>query len=107
MTPTKLKRIVFEDYDVVHAALILKLRHLKVSQRDFFQYFIEMFLSESDCLTSFTERLLAEKSSLGLRSKSKRANSVQAGNALMNSLNLSKQERDDIFDILETENFQE
>ena len=99
------KRIVFEGTDVLHAATILRLRQLKISQGAFFRFFLEKFVNESECLESFVERLVSDVSPLGKRSVSTLTKYRAAGKENISSLNLSMEEREEIFDILELENF--
>ena len=101
----KAKRVVFESTDVLHAAAVLRLRQLKISQGSFFRFFLEKFVNESECLESFVEQLVADISPLGKRSVSTLIKYRAAGKENIASLNLSAKERDEIFDILELENF--
>ena len=98
-----LKRVVFEEYDVNHAALILKLRGIKVSQKDFFQYFVRLFLEDHECLSGFRENLLLNKSSLGKKPQKAYKSATQAGLNQLKSFNVSNEEVEEIFDLLEAE----
>ena len=100
-----IKRVIFRDHDYNHAALINKLSSLKVSQNDFFQFFVEVFLSEDVVLDRFVEKLMINKSRLGSRPRSKLEKQVKTGREVGSKLGLTHSERDDIFDILEKENF--
>ena len=99
----KLKRIVFEEYDVNHAALILKLKTIKVSQKDFFQSFVRFFIEAHPCLDSFSEHLLESKSRLGNKPRKVLHSSLAEGKARVKSFNISNEEVEDIFDLLESD----
>ena len=100
-----IKRTVFKDEDCNHAALIGKLREIKVTQNDFFQFLVEMFISDDESLASFTARLIEGRSKLGRKPKKKLGEHVNSGRLLKADLGLSDEERSNIFDILEKENF--
>ena len=100
-----IKRIVFKEHDHNHAALVVKLGNMKVTQNDLFQFFVSLFISDSKCLVEFTEKLVSEKSRLGKKPRVKLAKHMSQGRASSSSLGLTDEERSDIFDILEKENF--
>ena len=99
----KLKRVVFEEYDVNHAALISKLRTIKVSQKDFFQSFIRLYIEAHPCLEEFSEYLLESKSRLGSRPRKTLESSVVEGRSRLASFNISSEEVEGIFDLLESD----
>ena len=100
------KKIIFESTDASHEALILKLRQIKVSQKSFFNFFMKSFLGEEEYLTAFTSELISQCSPIGKKSSLLLQKSKELGEQKLDSLNLSKEEREEIFDILELENFE-
>ena len=100
------KKIIFEGTDVAHAALVLRLRQLKVSQGAFFRFFLDKFLSEDKTLEGFTESLISDVTPLGKRTSALLKKSSRKGKANLASAGLTQEERDNIFDILEMENFE-
>ena len=101
----ELKRVVFTDLDVNHAALLIKLRKIKVSQGDFFRFLVKSFIQEDEGLDPFLKKLVNECSSLGKRPKDSLRRATDLGREASRSLGLSDSEKEDIFDILELENF--
>ena len=99
----KLKRVVFEEYDTNHAALILKLRSMKVSQKDFFQSFTRLFLQGHPILDGFTDYLMDSGSKLGKKPKKALRSSTLEGRSSLESFNLTGEEVEEIFDILESD----
>ena len=96
---------MFESTDVLHAATLLKLRQLKVTQTAFFTFFLEKFVNESSCLELFLEELVSNCSSLGKKSVSSLSKYRDLGKNNASSLRLTECEKKEIFDILELENF--
>ena len=78
---------------------------MKVSQRSFFEFFLNAFVTERGCLDAFTEKLIEECSPVGKKSAALLQKTKSRGNKDLDSLNLSEREREEIFDILELENF--
>ena len=99
----KLKRVVFEEYDTNHAALILKLKSIKVSQKDFFQSFTRLFLQGHPTLDGFTEYLMDSSSKLGKKPRKTLHSSALEGKSNLESFNLTDEEVSGIFDILESD----
>lgn len=96
-----LKKIVFEEYDVNHAALVLKLRTAKVTQKDFFQTVVRLYLESHPCLEGFHSYLLENASTLGAAPKKELVTSTMVGQEVLGAYGLSSQDIENIFDILE------
>ena len=99
----EVKRIIFRDYDTNHAGLLTKLKTMRIKQNEFFQFFVEMFITDDPCLNLFREKLIQDKSRLGKRSGAKYISGFYEGQANLNSMNLTQEEREEIFDLLELE----
>ena len=97
----KEKRIIFRDCETRHASLLSKLRTIKVTQNNFFQFVLEMFITDDPCLDSFEEKLLETKSTLGSSPRSTRSSLLKQGRENAENLLLSGEEKDEIFDLLE------
>lgn len=97
----KEKRIIFRDCETRHASLLSKLKTIKVTQNNFFQFVLEMFITDDPCLGEFEEKLLSSKSTLGSSPRNTRSALTKQGQENAESLLLSGEEKDEIFDLLE------
>lgn len=97
---THTKRVVFESTSHIHASLVSKLRLMKISQKKFFNSFLELFLKDDEALWPFKEKLMSEVSSLGRESKRKIYSSELVGRQRMRLVALSESEKQTIFDLI-------
>ncbi len=101
----QLKRIFFEDLDKNHADLILKLRTMGITQKEFFQHTVKAFINDDPALRDYFESLVQEKTRLGKKPIGKVTSALRVGRTKASQLGLTEKEKSDIFDILELENF--
>ena len=101
----QMKRIIFEELDKNHADLILKLRSRGLTQKKFFQYVVRAFIDDNSSLKSFFDTMMQRESRLGKKVQKKISRSTDKGRRLLQEFDLTEEEKSNIFDILEVENF--
>jgi len=99
----KEKRVVFKECETRHASLLSKLRTYKISQNIFFQFVVEMFITDDPCIVAFEEKLLDSHSSLGQNPRQTLRDLASRGKANFDMLNISNEEREELFDLLEAD----
>ena len=99
------KRIVFEELDKNHADLVIKLRSMGISQKDFFQGILRAYIDDDPNLDEFFEGITQRYSKLGKAPREIVRKAQKQGKILKNSFSLTDEEKENIFDILELENF--
>jgi len=100
----QIKRVFFEELDKNHADLILKLRTMGLTQKDFFQHVVRAFINDEPALRNYFDSLVLARSRLGKRPIGKVTTAIRTGRKKAKQLGLTEEEKSDIFDILELEN---
>ena len=100
-----MKRIFFEELDKNHADLILKLRSKGLTQKRFFQHIVRAFIDGDNTLETFFDNLIRKESRFGQRTQKKLSAAVEKGHIIKKKYGLTEEEKSNIFDILEGENF--
>ena len=93
------KRIVFTENDHRHAQLIIKLKHLGITQAAFFRHVITGFINDDERITAYADEISS-------RSKAKKLKSEKLkkfGRQKLRDFALSEGEVENIFDLLEEE----
>lgn len=93
------KRIVFTDWDHRHAQLILRLKHDKMKQAEFFRHMVTAYITGDERIQSYVDEV--KQQNTGRTQKSKRL--VKQGKELVNDLGLNEGEINNIFDRLAEE----
>lgn len=99
----ELKKIVFEETDHQHAKFIIRLRHNSISQSDFFRAIIDGLINDDDRICSFIEDYTRERKTMNKQRIEKSRMLKNSGRQKMRDFSFSKNEIEEIFDILEQE----
>ena len=100
----KKKRIVFDDTDVRHAQLKIRLQYDSLTQAEFFRALITGYIDKDRNLLKFLENY---KESKGIQSKKKRKaiqNDLDASEHLMGKFGIKDEELENIFDLIAKDN---
>ena len=100
------KRVVFEELDKNHADLIIKLRARGLTQKVFFQSLVRAFIDDDPGLMAFFDDLVEKKTKFGKGTLTRINKAVQKGRETKKMYGLTDAEKENIFDILEQENFE-
>jgi len=92
-----LKRIVFTENDHRHAKLVIKLKHMEITQAAFFRHIITGVIEDDPRILEYVNEI-SKNSKLRKAEKTKLQN---IGNQKMKDFNLSEEDVIDIFDLIE------
>ena len=93
------KRIVFTENDHRHAKLLIRLRHDKLTQSDFFRHIISAYIDGEPRIQSFIDDIKQQP----LKQKTSSRKLRTQGNQKIEDFGLSNEEVNNIFDTLEQE----
>ena len=100
---SKKKKIVFDDTDIRHAQLKIRLQHDGLSQAEFFRCMITGYINKDQVLLKYIQDY---KDSKGTQSKAKRKQiqkDVEVGEKLLSKFGLKEDELENIFDLIAEE----
>jgi len=90
------KRIVFTENDHRHAKLLIRLRHDKLTQSDFFRYIVSAYIDGDRRIQSYIDEIKQQP----LKQKTRSRKLCTQGNQKIDDFGLSSEEVDNIFDVL-------
>ena len=97
------KKIVFADTDDRHAKLIVRLRHDGITQKQFFQYLISCYIDKDIRMVDMIDSYKYELAKQGKQKIKTTRRLIDNGIDNEKSYTLSEEDKDTIFDMLETE----
>jgi hypothetical protein len=97
------KKIVFADTDDRHAKLLIRLRHDGLTQKQFFQYLISCYINKDIRMVDMIDSYKYELAKQGKKKIKETRKLIDDGIENEKSYILSEKDKDDIFDMLETE----
>ena len=97
------KKIVFADTDDRHAKLIVRLRHDGLTQKQFFQYLISCYIDKDIRMVDMIDSYKYELAKQGKQKIKTTRKLIDDGTKNKKLYTLSEKDKDDIFDMLETE----
>ena len=100
---SRLKKIVFEDTEVNHASLKVRLRHDGIRQGEFFRFMLQKYIECADPMVFLVQELREEKGKYGRARNRKISRDIQSGQDLLKKFKLSDSQKEDIYDLLEKE----
>ena len=99
----ELKRVVFEENSSTHAQMKIRLHYDGITQTQFFRYFVKLYTSEDKRLMNLVEELKEQASKQGKSRRDKSKKLRDMGSKQSASYNLSEKEKENIFDLIESE----
>ena len=100
---SKKKKIVFDDTDIRHAQLKVRLQHDGLSQAEFFRCMITGYINKDETLLQYVQDYKASKN---IQSKTKRRKiqkDIEVGSDLMAKFGFKDDELENIFDLIAEE----
>ena len=100
----KKKRIVFDDTDIRHAQLKIRLQHDELTQAEFFRALISGYIDKDRHLINL---ILSYKEEKSIQSKKKRKiiqDDLEEADHLMAKFGIKDEELENIFDLIAKEN---
>ena len=99
----KNKKIVFDDTDIRHAKLKIRLQHDNLSQAEFFRAMITGYIENDQVLLRYI-RKYKEQHKIQSKLNSKKAyEDVKSGQQKMKSFGIAETELEDLFDLIAKE----
>lgn len=99
----KIKKVLFEISDTEYARFRIKLKHDKLKQKEFFCFLVRKYLESDKNMLLIVDSLQDKVSKIGKSRRSQQKAEIEKGSGLLSDLNLSKKEREEIYDIIENE----
>ena len=97
------KKVIFYDTEKRHAELKIRLYHDGLTQTDFFRGFITGYIEKNEALSPYMEQLKEKYSKNGKERQLSSKKMQEQGKKNKNKFALSKEEVENIFDLLEEE----
>ena len=99
----KQKRIIFNDTDVRHAQLKIRLERDGLSQAEFFRAYITAYLEKDEEIIDFIRSYKERKGIQAKRSRKVIAKEDEDQNSLMSKFGIKDEELENIFDLIAEE----
>jgi hypothetical protein len=100
---SKKKKIVFDDTDIRHAQLKLRLQHDGLSQAEFFRCVITGYINKDEILLQYVQEYKASKNIQSKVKRKKIQKDIKVGDDLMAKFGFKDDELDSIFDLIADE----
>ena len=102
-TPKKNKKIVFDDTDIRHAQLKIRLQHDNLTQSEFFRAMITGYLEKNATLLEYIQHYKEANQKQSKRSIKRVSKDTQKGKSKMEQFGLIEGELENIFDLIASE----
>ena len=99
MNVTK-KKIVFDDTDVRHAKLKIRLQHEGITQAEFFRALVTGYIEKDCSLVGYIKRYKLENKKQSKKNIKKIDEDMKEGQELMEKFGIADGELEDIFDLI-------
>jgi len=100
---SKKKKIVFDDTDIRHAQLKVRLQHDGLSQAEFFRCMITGYINKDETLLQYVQDYKASKNIQSKKKRKKSQKDIQIGDDLMAKFGFKDDELENIFDLIAEE----
>jgi len=97
------KKVVFEETELNYANLRIRLKHDKITQREFFSYLVKKYLDLDHRMLSIIDDLKSSVSRINKRARKKMRSEILEGESLLSDCGLTKEEKNKIYDMIEKE----
>ena len=100
---SKKKKIVFDDTDIRHAQLKVRLQHDGLSQAEFFRCMITGYINKDSTLLEYVQGYKASKNIQSKKKRKKIQKDIEVGEDLMAKFGFKDDELENIFDLIAEE----
>jgi len=100
---SKKKKIVFDDTDIRHAQLKVRLQHDGLSQAEFFRCMITGYIEKDQTLIKYVQDYKESKSIQSKAKRKKIQKDIEAGDNLLAKFGLGDEDLENIFDLIAEE----
>ena len=100
---SKKKKIVFDDTDIRHAQLKVRLQHGGLSQAEFFRCMITGYINKDETLLQYIQDYKASKNIQSKKKRKRAQKDIEVGDDLMAKFGFKDDELENIFDLIAEE----
>jgi polygalacturonase len=100
---SKKKKIVFDDTDIRHAQLKLRLQHDGLTQAEFFRCMITGYIEKDQTLIKYVQDYKASKDIQNKVKRKKIQKDIESGDNLLAKFGLGDDDLENIFDLIAEE----
>ena len=100
MTVAKKKKIIFDDTDVRHAQLKLRLQHDGLTQAEFFRSFVSGYLNKDSDVINYIKKYKTNNSKQSKKNIKRVDDDISKGRDLLSQFGIESEELENIFDII-------
>ena len=101
--PKKNKKIVFDDTDIRHAKLKIRLQHDGLSQAEFFRALVTGYLEKNTAILKYIQLYKEQHKKQSKKSRKKIQAEIEKGQIKMEEFGIIDGELEDIFDLIANE----
>lgn len=98
------KKVIFDDTDVRHARLKIRLEYDGLSQAEFFRSFITGYLEKDKSVMEYITRYKEGNAKLSKRNMKYQAKDLEAADDLLGQFGIGDEELENIFDVIAKSN---
>jgi len=100
----KTKKVVFDDTDVRHAKLKVRLEYDGLSQAEFFRSLITGYLEKDEYVMEYISRYKERNKKLSKRNMSYQKKDIEIANDMLGQFGIKDEELENIFDVIAKSN---
>ena len=100
----KKKKVVFDDTDVRHAKLKIRLEYDGLTQSEFFRLFITGYLEKNESVMKYVNEYKASTKKLSKRNQRYQIKDLESGDDLLGQFGILDDEIENIFDVIAKSN---
>ena len=97
------KKIVFDDTDIRHAKLKIRLQHEGITQAEFFRALVTGYIEKDSAVVEYIRKYKLENKKQSKKSIKKIDEDLKEGQELMEKFGIAEGELEDIFDLIADE----
>lgn len=98
------KKVIFDDTDVRHARLKIRLEYDGLSQAEFFRSFITGYLEKDKSVMDYITRYKESNKKMSKRNMKYQSNDLEAADDLLGQFGIGDEELENIFDVIAKSN---
>ncbi len=97
----KNKKIVFDDTDIRHAKLKIRLQHDNLTQAEFFRAMVTGYIEKDSSVVRYIHEYKQENKKQSKKALKMVEDDIKNGETLMGKYGIGEEEMEDIFDLIE------
>ena len=102
-SPNKVVKFVFHAYEKISADLKLRLRYDNLSQTRFFAGIVKLYLENDPDMVKVMYKVKQNAMAMGKQKLRRTVKDIEKGQSIMEQLGITESDKQEIFDLIETE----